>query len=120
MASDGDTVLVANGIYVGINNKNLDFKGKAITVRSENGPEKSIIDCEGDGRGFYFHSGESEDSVISGFTIRNGNADKGGGIYITHSSPTITTVLLVKIQRPHPVAAGLNAITLSQPSPIVP
>ncbi|NQS98535.1 MAG: hypothetical protein HQ591_08780 [candidate division Zixibacteria bacterium] len=29
-AVDGDTVLVADGTYTGIGNKNLDFTGKAI------------------------------------------------------------------------------------------
>ena len=48
-ASEGDTVLVADGTYVGPGNKDLDFKGKAITVKSENGPEKCVIDCEGNG-----------------------------------------------------------------------
>ena len=54
----GDTVLVSDGIYTGTDNKNLDFNGKAIAVRSVNGAENTIIDCEGDGRGFNFHSGE--------------------------------------------------------------
>ena len=93
-ASEGDTVLVADGIYTGTDNKNLDFKGKKITVRSENGAENCIIDCEGDGRGFYFHSGELKDSVLSGFTIRNGNTFEGGGIYIKQSSPTITNSIV--------------------------
>lgn len=71
-ASDGDTVLVADGIYTGTGNKNLDFGGRAITVMSANGPEACIIDCEGVGRGVYFHTGEDSNSVFSGFTIRNG------------------------------------------------
>ena len=45
-ASDGDTVLVADGIYTGWGNRDIDLMGKAITVRSENGPENCIIDCE--------------------------------------------------------------------------
>jgi hypothetical protein len=44
-AIDGDTVLVADGTYTGAGNKDLDFDGKAITVKSENGPENCIIDC---------------------------------------------------------------------------
>ena len=84
-ASDGDTVLVANGTYIGEGNKNLDMKGKAITVRSENGPENSVIDCENDGQGFYFGSGETPSSVVSGFTIRN----SAPGIGIYSSSPTV-------------------------------
>ena len=43
-ATNGDIVLVANGTYTGAGNKNLDFKGKAITVRSENGPENTVIE----------------------------------------------------------------------------
>jgi len=54
-ASDYDVVVVADGNYTGEGNKNLDFGGKAITLRSQNGPEKCIIDCEGNGRGFYFY-----------------------------------------------------------------
>ncbi|UCE60006.1 MAG: hypothetical protein JSU63_21505, partial [Phycisphaerales bacterium] len=77
----GDEVVVCDGVYTGIYNKNLDFGGKAITVRSENGPDNCIIDCEGDGRGFYFHTGETNTSVVDGFTITNGYAGSGGGIY---------------------------------------
>ncbi|MBM3239228.1 DUF1565 domain-containing protein [Candidatus Poribacteria bacterium] len=93
-ASDGDIVLVADGTYTGDGNKNLDFKGKAITVKSENGAENCIIDCENDGRGFYFHNDENEASVLDGFTIRNGRTrgpddSGGGGILCEYSSPNI-------------------------------
>jgi hypothetical protein len=57
-AVNGDTVLVKDGTYTGAGNKNLDYGGKAITVESENGAEFTIIDCENDGRGIYFHRGE--------------------------------------------------------------
>ena len=87
---DGDTVLVADGTYTRDGNKNLDYNGKAITVKSENGADETIIDCEGDGRGFYFHSEEGLDSILEGFTIQNGSAEEGGGIYCNSSSPTIT------------------------------
>ena len=94
-ASRGDTVLVADGTYAGAGNKNLDYYGKAITVKSENGPDNCIIDCENSGRGFYFHSGEGADSVVSGFTIINGNKanDYGGAIYCYgRSTPTTPTI----------------------------
>jgi hypothetical protein len=93
-ALDGDTVQVANGRYTGEGNRDIDFLGKAITVRSENGAEYCIVDCEGSEsdshRGFYFHSGEVADSVLQGFTILNGWADLGGGIFCENSGPTIT------------------------------
>ena len=91
-AFNGDTVLVADGTYTGIGNKNLDFSGKAITVTSENGPFDCTIDCENDGRGFYFQSGETSNSVLSGFTVTNGSVGgmNGGGILCdSGSSPTI-------------------------------
>ncbi|MEJ2729360.1 MAG: choice-of-anchor Q domain-containing protein [Deltaproteobacteria bacterium] len=97
-AADGDTVLVADGTYTGDGNIDLDFKGKAITVTSENGPENTIIDCENNGRGFNFQSGEGQDSVVSGFTITNGKATDGGGIYIYDSSPTISKCIIINCQ----------------------
>ncbi len=91
-AGNGDTVLVADGIYTGNGNKNLTWDGnvKHITVKSENGPENCIIDCENDGRGFTFYTHQNSTDVISGFTIKNGHTDNGGGIYCFSSSPTIT------------------------------
>jgi hypothetical protein len=89
-ASDGDTVLIADGIYTGTGNRNLDFGGRAITVESEDGPAHCIIDCEGAGRGFYFHTGEGAGSVLRGITVQHGSADNGGGIYCASSSPSIT------------------------------
>lgn len=93
-ARPGDTVLVADGTYTGDGNRNIDFLGKAITVRSENGnPETCIIDCENSARGFYFHSGEGSGSVLEGMTITNG-ADSYGGILCASSSPTLTNCIL--------------------------
>jgi parallel beta-helix repeat protein len=90
-ASAGDVVQVADGTYTGSGNKNLDFGGKAITVRSENGPDNCVIDCQDNGRGFCFSSGETLTSVVDGFTITNGNLGNGGGICcFDNSSPTIT------------------------------
>ena len=75
-AAVGDTVLVTDGTYTGQGNRDLDFEGKAITVQSENGPNNCIINCEGswdaERQGFYFHSGETNSSVVRGLTIRNG------------------------------------------------
>ena len=70
-ASDGDIIEVAPGPpYSGPGNWDIDFQGKAITVRSEAGPEYTTLDCSGQGhRGFYFHRGEGPDSILRGFTI---------------------------------------------------
>ncbi|UCC21809.1 MAG: right-handed parallel beta-helix repeat-containing protein [Planctomycetota bacterium] len=99
-AVDGDRVIVAPGTYTGDGNRNLDFGGKAITVRSANGPESCIIDCGNvfGKRGFYFHTGEGPNSVVRGFTIKRGRKEgydpKGGGIYCDGSSPTIEDCII--------------------------
>ena len=92
--ADGDTVLVAPGIYAGSENRDLDYAGKAITVMSENGPDVTVIDCGSGGRGFCFDSGETADSKLTGFTITGGVEEKGGGIYCEKSSPSIANCVI--------------------------
>ena len=95
-ASNGDSVVVTNGTYNSDGNRNIDFKGKAITVRSENGPENCIIDCENATRGFWIHNGEGLNSIISGFTIKNGLTSYGGGIWCDNAtSPTIDNCVIM-------------------------
>ena len=93
-----DTIVIADGIYSGPGNRDIDFKGKAITLKSENGPENCTIDCQGGEvdphRGFHFHSDEGSNSILEGFSIANGyivgdGGNGGGGIYCPNSSPTI-------------------------------
>ena len=99
-ANNGDTVLVADGVYAGEGNINLDLKGKNIQVIAPNGPQFCVIDCERKGRGFYFHNGEKETCIISGFKIVNGFVNgigaegMGGGIYCVNSSPTIKNCVI--------------------------
>lgn len=108
-ANDGDVIIIKPGTYTGLGNRDIDFKGKAITVRSEQGPSTCIIDCQGQfyydweahhlyedyHRGFHFHSGEDANSVVQGFTITNGcAAEEGGGIYCYHSSPRIVDCIV--------------------------
>jgi len=85
-AVNNDVVVVAPDVYTGPGNVDLDFGGKAITVRSEINPDNpnpgiiasTIIDCQGTRyaphRAFRFHSGEGPNSKVMGFTIRNGYA----------------------------------------------
>jgi hypothetical protein len=80
-ATNGDEVAIADGIYSGEGNYNIDFMGKAITVRSADGnPESCIIDIQGEfngisQRGFMLYNGEDSNSVIRDLTIINGVAD---------------------------------------------
>ncbi len=96
-AVDGDTILVSDGTYI----ENIDFLGKAITLKSENGAANTIIDGNQNGSVVTFASGEDSNSVLEGFTITNGNGTRvwwfitrGGGIYCVNSSPRITNSII--------------------------
>ena len=101
-AKNGDTVLVADGTYRGAGNRNLDFSGKNITVKSVNGPAKTIIDCQGrtagtNVRGFYIHKKESL-AIVDGFTITNGSEgipSVGGAIYVSGSYATVSNCVFI-------------------------
>lgn len=110
-AVNGDTVLVADNTYKGIGNKELDFGGKEITVQSENGPDNCIIDAENNGRGFYLHSGETLNSIISGFTITNGNPANGhgGGILIRNASALTIINCIIKNNNATYAGGGISA-----------
>jgi hypothetical protein len=109
---DGSTIIVADGVYTGTGNKNIRFKGKAITVRSENGPANCIIDCENNGRGFIFGTYEEYDSVLDGFTIINGySTGFGGGICIGNSSPKIINCKVINCQSTAFYGGGIYCFT---------
>ncbi len=43
LASDGDTIIIGDGIYTGTGNRDIDFDGKSVTIRSENGPRQQSL-----------------------------------------------------------------------------
>jgi predicted outer membrane repeat protein len=112
-----DTVIVRQGIYTGIGNRDIDFRGLAIAVRSTdpNNPDvvaATVIDCQGSElephRGFYFHSGEGSGSILNGLTITNGCVsgtwpnDSGGGIICYYNtSPIIKNCIVTSNTAEH-------------------
>jgi len=113
-ANDCDTIIVADGTYTGDGNRDIDLHGKAITVISQNGPQTCIIDCDGTQadphRGFYFHTGEDPNSVINGFTIKNGyRYGSGAGIYCTTASPTIVACIITNSRYGTGIYCSANA-----------
>jgi len=95
----GDTVMVADGVYIGEGNGAIDFRGRRIFITSENGPEYAIIDAQGRAseprRVFAFDDDQDSSFVIDGLTIRGGygpvfsGSPSGGGMLIDQASPTI-------------------------------
>jgi alpha-tubulin suppressor-like RCC1 family protein len=112
-AVNGNIIVVAPGLYTGDGNRDLDFsrglsggQTRAITVKSTapDNPDvvaATVIDCQGsqsnNHRGFNFHSSEGSNSVLVGFTIKNGYHNYGAGIYcVNNSSPTITDCRVIR------------------------
>ncbi|HLB74767.1 MAG TPA: right-handed parallel beta-helix repeat-containing protein, partial [Sedimentisphaerales bacterium] len=121
-ANDGDTVIVHPGTYSGGGNRDIDFLGKAITVRSEDPEEEgivaaTIIDCQASGesphRAFIFQTSEDANSIVAGFMILNayirvdgtpapdtetpggdGEDSMGGAIVCTGTSPIIRNCII--------------------------
>ncbi|MHC4721816.1 MAG: hypothetical protein ACYS6I_03810, partial [Planctomycetota bacterium] len=116
-ASSHDWIIeVTDGSWVETGNRDLDFGGKRLWLRSANGPENCTINCGGGQttphRAFYFHSGEDANSIVEGFTITGGyvkysasvpgmDDSHGGAIYCTEklpeslpSSPTIRNCII--------------------------
>ena len=112
-SSDGDEVVVAPGTYTADGASHVvDFKGKQILLRASGSAEDTVISGEGSRRGVVFHSGETRDSKLVGFTIyqcrntwydfdENGQSgwweqQFGGGILIYSCSPTIQDCVILE------------------------
>ncbi len=99
--TEGDTVILSDGTYTGRGNYDISFRGKDIVLKSQNGPEKTIIDCLASEtthrRGFLFENYEEGLSVLEGVTVRNGYTGHGGGIFCDYmTSPTIRDCIITE------------------------
>lgn len=85
-AQYGDTVLVASGTYP----ENIIWPSQdGIFLMSESGPAVTAINGSGIGQVLNFPNYSfTQNTVITGFTIENGTAEKGAGIYL-YDSPYI-------------------------------
>eukprot|EP00887_Chlorella_sp_A99_P008033 scaffold12.g8033.t1 len=88
-APEGATVFVTPGVYRGPGNVALDFRGKALTLASTNGPELTTIDCQRAASAFVFASGEARATVVDGLSVVNGQGEKGGCVRIVDAAPTL-------------------------------
>ena len=91
-ADHGDTLLLADGLFEGPGNRDLDCEGKNLTIFSESGdPLSCVIDLGGSAAephsGFRFDSETHRVGSLRGVTIRNGYATdvtpsaRGGALF---------------------------------------
>lgn len=88
-----DTIQLAAGTYSGANNRNLDFGGVDRVIRSTSGPATTIINCANQGNAFILEDGETDSTIISGITIKNGSAANGGAVKIDGADPAFDAVI---------------------------
>lgn len=92
-SNNGDTVLVQPGTYI----ENVVFGGHNIVLGSlflitgdTSHISTTVIDGDSAGLVVIFGNGEDSTAVITGFTIRNGYSNWGGGISCVNSNPVIS------------------------------
>ncbi len=99
-ANEGDEIEVAPGTYY----EAIDFKGKAVTLRSTDPNDPNVVAATVINGFGYYHvvqciSGEDANTILAGFTITGGNANGasesgyGGGMYNKASSPSVTNCI---------------------------
>jgi len=99
-AIDGQTIIVNPGTY----HENIQLKGRRITVQSSRPNNPSVVATtiiDGGKKGSVVTITGGDSSTLKGFTIRNGDAQHGGGIYILSSNPTITGNTIIKNEAIH-------------------
>lgn len=100
-ANDGDVLIAeANTLFI----EAIDFKGKAITLRSGDitdpndetlSPDNTLLlGLLNPGPVVTFASGEGPDTVIRGMTVSWGSADYGAGVTCNGTSPTIEDCII--------------------------
>jgi len=94
-ANNGDTVLVAPGTYT----ENINFMGKAITVKSSKGASVTIVDGGSIAPVVTFNTSETSSSTLSGFTLQHGTSTPnslymGGGVFVYFATPTIKSNII--------------------------
>ncbi len=73
----GDTLELADGTYSGAANRSINLNGRHLSIRSANGPNNCIIDCQGAGRAFSMN--QSEHVTLEGLTVVSGSFFGYGG-----------------------------------------
>lgn len=94
MAADGDEIVVAPGTWPGP----VDLLGRAVHLRSSDGPAATFIASPGIGSPFLFaDSGETAATIVEGFTVTGGDTRFVPGppaaLVVDGSSPTFRDVV---------------------------
>ncbi|MFL3051461.1 MAG: right-handed parallel beta-helix repeat-containing protein, partial [Candidatus Neomarinimicrobiota bacterium] len=86
-----DTLVVSAGTYT----ENIDFGGKDIFIKSESGPQTTILKPANTGIPVVsFIGNETSSATLAGFTLSGGGTIRGSAIQLNNSSPTIENCII--------------------------
>lgn len=97
LCAPGDTILVYPGTYVEnirLNKRGIVLGSLFLTTGDPSYINGTIIDGGAGGSVISISNGDTA-TTIKGFTLTNGKADEGGGIYCFDSSPTLSDLRLM-------------------------
>ncbi|MBN1884346.1 MAG: T9SS type A sorting domain-containing protein [Candidatus Krumholzibacteriota bacterium] len=119
----GVRIYLADGVFTGEGNRDIDFNGKEFEIKSLTGHEGlPVIDCQGGPeypdlhRAFTFDSGQSRSARLYGLTIIGGWMNSGGAVSIGDAEPTIQRCIF---RDNHANNSG-GALTISSSVPAYP
>lgn len=103
VAGEGDIVLVQSGIYteqIKFTDKNITVASHYLTTGKIEYVQQTIIHGNDKGSVVTFaNSNQKETTLFSGFTITHGNAENGGGIYVTNNAqPRLENLIITQNQ----------------------
>lgn len=82
----GDIVLVAPGDY----RECIELRGRALTLASLAGPDRTLIHGQDACTVLTIHRGEGRDTLVQGFTLRGGrDLQHAGGVHVEGAAPTL-------------------------------
>ena len=98
-AVDGDSILVAAGLYSGEGFGGLDFQGKAVSLIGKSGAEQTILEWDSSTPGWSAieFSGEGPGTLVEGFTLRGFQVFYEGGAIRCDAgaSPTLRNLIFL-------------------------
>ncbi|MDP6764010.1 MAG: hypothetical protein QF860_14210, partial [Planctomycetota bacterium] len=126
-ASQGDSVLVAPGVYSGDGNRDIEIGEVGVLLISSAGPESTLINCGGSEldphRGFSVQGVGVDSVTIDGFTVTAGYAEQvgvewfGGGMVCHGGRPTIRNCILWANESPGESGHGGGLACVDRASP---
>jgi len=108
-ADHGDRVVLADGVYTGPGNYEIDFAGKTVTVTGGHDPASCIIDVAGRALGVTFFEREGPGSILENVTVRGAS---NAGIAISDASPALRGCI---IEDNGPISSGILIMRQSRP-----